>query len=56
MAADAGTLAPTVVAQIDQMAASSPQNVAVHSLDGTLTYAELTVVPSAWRDACDRSV
>ena len=43
MAADVGTRAPTVVAQIDQMAASSPQNVAVHSLDGTLTYAELTV-------------
>jgi amino acid adenylation domain-containing protein len=32
----------TVVEQVDWVAASSPDSVAVHSSDGTLTYAELT--------------
>ena len=36
------TLEPTVVALIDLVAASSPESLAVHGSDGTLTYAELT--------------
>ena len=35
-------LQPTVVALIDLVATSSPESLAVHASDGTLTYAELT--------------
>jgi amino acid adenylation domain-containing protein len=41
MSADVVTLGPTVVPLIDEMAASSPENLAVQASDGTLTYAEL---------------
>jgi amino acid adenylation domain-containing protein len=43
MGADVVTLGATFVPLIDQMNASSPQNVAVSGPDGTLTYAELSV-------------
>ncbi len=39
MTADASR--PTVVALIDRVASSSPERLAVHASDGTLTYADL---------------
>jgi len=42
MGADVVTLGATFVPLIDQMDASSPQNIAVSGQDGTLTYAELS--------------
>jgi amino acid adenylation domain-containing protein len=41
MSAEVVTLGPTVVALIDQTAASSPESLAVRGSDGTLTYSEL---------------